>query len=388
MECVVGWMGDGFRCRRRRRRRSVAMTTTGVGVAETLLRGLDRRTRRSLVGLGNGDDDDDDVGVGVGTAAVGRRVVDDDGGRRAACVRHAFGDVDWRSRCAGGASTSRGEDASSSSSSSSYVERLRASAAFASGATTRLMCAAFGAHGSISRVNPRLASTRRIRDEAGRAKAMGEIRGNCKWAWAKESACQGALATRAERYEEAEKCFEQALGLDPKHVRAYVGRGACYANQRKYAAALKDFDRALEIVPDDERAMSYKAAVTEKMEKVSRARDDWSTRGGPVARKEDVDSLRARVLNPARGLEALRRGETTNKSYDLELGDDDDNDDGKDRRSDGKRKRYKEKRRKKDRKSDRRGRSDHRSSRKSSKRSRRGASSSSSSSYGSPARRK
>ena len=249
------------------------------------------------------------------------------------------------------------------------------------------MCAAFGAHGSISRVNPRLTSTRRIRDEAGRAKAMGEIRGNCKWAWAKESACQGALATRAERYEEAEKCFEQAIGLDPKHVRAYVGRGACYANQRKYAVALKDFDRALEIVPDDARATSYKAAVTEKMEKVSRARDDWSTRGGPAARKEDVDSLRARVLNPARGLEALRRGETTTKSYDLELGDDDD-DDSKDRRSDGKRKRHKEKRRKKDRKSDRRGRRDHKSSRKSSKRSRRDESSSSSSSYGSSARRK
>jgi tetratricopeptide (TPR) repeat protein len=174
--------------------------------------------------------------------------------------------------------------------------------------------------------------------------------------------------------------------LDPKHVRAYVGRGACYANQRKYAAALKDFDRALEIVPDDARATSYKAAVTEKMEKVSRARDDWSTRGGPAARKEDVDSLRARVLNPARGLEALRRGETTTKSYDLELGDDDD--DSKDRRSDGKRRIHKVKRRKKDRKSDRRGRSDHKSSRKSSKRSRRDESSSSSSSYGSPARRK
>lgn len=364
--------------------------TTGVGVAETLLRGLDRRTRRSLVGLGDGEDEDGrGVDAGVGTAGVGRRfgVDDNDGGRRrAACVRHAFGDVDWRSRCTGGASTSRGGNASDSS--SSYVERLRASATFAADATARLMCAAFGAHGSISRVNPRLTSTRRIRDEAGRAKAMGEIRGNCKWAWAKESACQGALATRAERYEEAEKCFEQALGLDPKHVRAYVGRGACYANQRKYAAALKDFDRALEIVPDDARATSYKAAVTEKMEKVSRARDDWSTRGGPEARKEDVDSLRARVLNPARGLEALRRGETTTKSYDLELGDDDDDDDSKDRRSDGKRKRHKEKRRKKDRKSDRRGRSDHKSSRKSSKRSRRDASSSSSSSYGSPARRK
>lgn len=386
---------DGRRWRWRRQRAATTTTTmaTGVGVAETLLRGLDRRTRRSLVGLGGDDEEEDGRGVdaGVGTTGVGRRGVDDDdddGGRRrrrrrAACVRHAFGDVDWRSRCTGGASTSRGEDASDSS----YVERLRASATFAAGATTRLMCAAFGAHGSISRVNPRLTSTRRIRDEAGRAKAMGEIRGNCKWAWAKESACQGALATRAERYEEAEKCFEQAIGLDPKHVRAYVGRGACYANQRKYAAALKDFDRALEIVPDDARATSYKAAVTEKMEKVSRARDDWSTRGGPAARKEDVDSLRARVLNPARGLEALRRGETTTKSYDLELGDDDD-DDSKDRRSDGKRKRHKEKRRKKDRKSDRRGRRDHKSSRKSSKRSRRDESSSSSSSYGSSARRK
>ena len=356
--------------------------------AATMLRGLDRRARRSVVGLGDDESDDE----GEGTAAVGRDVLgagqrrgagDADGRRRAACARHAFGDVDWRSRCARGAMTST--STSSGVAESSYVERLRASATFAAGATTRLMCAAFGAHGSISRVNARLTSTRRIRDEARRAKAMGEIRGNCKWAWAKESACQGALATRAERYEEAEKCFEQAIGLDPKHVRAYVGRGACYANQRKYAAALKDFERALEIAPDDARATSYKAAVVEKMEKVSRSRNDWSTRGGCEARKEDVDSLRARVLNPARGLEALRRGEMANKSYDLELGDDEEED--KDRRSDGKRRRHKAKRRKKDHNSNRRGRSDHRSSRKSSKRSRRDVSSSSSSSYSSPARK-
>jgi tetratricopeptide (TPR) repeat protein len=216
--------------------------------------------------------------------------------------------------------------------------------------------------------------------------AIGGIRGNVKWAWAKEATCQGALATRVERYEEAEKCFEQAIGLDPNHVRAFVGRGACYANQRKYAKAVEDFNVALRLDPTDARAASYKAAVEEKMEKIERVKESQSWAKGCVKEADvgDLDSLRARVLNPARGLETLRRG-VDGKLYDLELGDDDvDNRSGGERRGEVKRKRHhKEKSRKKERRSDRssRGRSSRKSSKKSSsKRSRRDDSSSLSSS--------
>ena len=101
---------------------------------------------------------------------------------------------------------------------------------------------------------------------------MERARARVRWGWAKESALRGALATKAERWEEAERCFAQALELDPEHVRAYAARGACYANRRMYAEAIRDFDRALKIDPNDGAAKAYKAAVEEKARRLERAR--------------------------------------------------------------------------------------------------------------------
>ena len=95
--------------------------------------------------------------------------------------------------------------------------------------------------------NPSVRDLEALRDEAARAGAMETLRADVRRGWAKESTCRGALATKAERYEDAERCFAQAIELDPTSVRAYVARGACRANQRRYAEAMADFDKALSV---------------------------------------------------------------------------------------------------------------------------------------------
>ena len=274
-----------------------------------------------------------------------------------------------------------------------FVDALRADARFHAVGALGARAAAFACAPAVSRVDPSVNAVARLRDECARATAQTRVRGYIKWAWARESVCRGCRATRAERYDEAETCFAQALELDPNHARAYAARGASRANRRKYAAAMEDFDRALSIDGDDARAKAYRDAVGAKMRKIEderrgRDREFGSGTSGRVV-EEDVNALRARVLNPARGLEVLRRGDGA-KTYDLELGDGDGERDGDgdgDARSSRKKKTDKEKRRRRRKRDSRKDdsyrrskRDDKRRRKKSSKSSRRDASSSSSSS--------
>ena len=243
-----------------------------------------------------------------------------------------------------------------------FEARVRASAAYArAGSATRTLCDAAGTSRSVTRVkNPSVRDLEALRDEAARARTMETLRADVRRGWAKESTCRGALATKAERYEDAERCFAQAIELDPTSVRAYVARGACRANQRRYAEAMADFDKALSVDADDAMAKSYRAAVEDKMLRVGRARGASGARavdGTTPSKEEDVERLRARVLNPARGLDALARRGAETKTYELELDDDDDAD--AERRD---RKHKKEKSRKKDRR-DRKERKDRKRSR-------------------------
>ena len=273
-----------------------------------------------------------------------------------------------------------------------FVDALRADARFHAVGALGARAAAFACAPAVSRVDPSVNAVARLRDECARATAQTRVRGYIKWAWARESVCRGCRATRAERYDEAETCFAQALELDPNHARAYAARGASRANRRKYAAAMEDFDRALSIDGDDARAKAYRDAVGAKMRKIEderrgRDREFGSGTSGRVV-EEDVNALRARVLNPARGLEVLRRGEGA-KTYDLELGDGDgdgerDGGGDGDARSSRKKKTDKEKRRRRRKRDSRKDdsyrrskRDDKRRRKKSSKSSRRDASSSS-----------
>lgn len=238
------------------------------------------------------------------------------------------------------------------------------------GGSTRALCDAGGASRSITRCGPMASERELLMDEADRARGLEEIRRASRVEWARESVARGALATSEERWEEAERCFARALELDPTCVRGVVAWGACLANQRKYASALREFERALTMRPTDALALEYKRAVEEKMEKIERTRaDEAAGRVAGVARAAvpEIDALRAKVVNPARGLHALGRGADVaeTRSYEL-VGDDE----GGERERKRKKEKIRRRERSKDRKKDRKGK----------KRSRRYSSDSSSSS--------
>ena len=291
---------------------------------------------------------------------------DDDGeddatrARRARAMRHAYADA---------APFERHAEARARGAPSTFVASVRASRALGAGGAVRALCDAHGVARTTRGVGDGDArSAARTRDEMRRAAIMARAKAKARVGWARASATAGALATRAERWDEAERCFARALELDPRHVRAYAARGACRANRGMYAEAMRDVDAALAIDPSDAAARALGAAVEEKTRRLERARSGADV--GKRGEAEDLDGLRARVLNPARGLDALSRPRGATKTYEMELGDDDDDDD------DGDARRRRERKRKKESKKERKKRKKKREK----KRSRRDDSSSSSSS--------
>ena len=174
----------------------------------------------------------------------------------------------------------------------------------------------------------------------------------------------------AERWEEAERCFAQRAGARSESTSGRTrreGRVARIAGCTPRRCGT--WIAALAIDPSDGAARALRGGGGGEGAK-ARARAERRGRRAARATAEDLDGLRARVLNPARGLDALSRPRGATKTYEMELGDDDDDDD------DGDARRRRERKRKKERKKERKKRKKKREK----KRSRRDDSSSSSSS--------
>jgi tetratricopeptide (TPR) repeat protein len=76
---------------------------------------------------------------------------------------------------------------------------------------------------------------------------------------------QGIAHAKQGNYQEAMKCYAQALEVDPKHRDAFVARGAAYANKSMLEAAVKEFQTALAIDPHDANAQKYLKATQQKV---------------------------------------------------------------------------------------------------------------------------
>src|SRR5206468_3221696 len=63
------------------------------------------------------------------------------------------------------------------------------------------------------------------------------------------------------RYEEALKCYDRALEIDPTFVNLYYGKGIIFVTLGRYDEALKCYDRALEIDPEYPYAWNGKGNV-------------------------------------------------------------------------------------------------------------------------------
>jgi len=244
-----------------------------------------------------------------------------------------------------------------------FIADVRSAPTFDAVGACRELATAYACARASSRAPP----SERIADERARARAMMLLRGNIKWAWARESTARGARMSAEERYEDAEACFARALELDPRHARAFVARGQMRARRREFAKANEDFERALAIDAGDERTKALQEATRARAREIEDERRARASENASASAAMDVDALRERLINPPRGLDALRRA-SGGERYELELEDASERRRGEKRRK-GVKSSKSEKRRRKEKKR-----------KKSSKTSRRDASSSSSSS--------
>jgi len=66
---------------------------------------------------------------------------------------------------------------------------------------------------------------------------------------AREAFDRGQADGRAGQYEEAIAGYNEAIRIDPKYARAYVGRGVAYHRLGKYERAIHDHDQAIQLDP-------------------------------------------------------------------------------------------------------------------------------------------
>ena len=73
-----------------------------------------------------------------------------------------------------------------------------------------------------------------------------------------------------EKYEEAIKCYDKALRIDPKNTHAWNNKGIALYGQGNYAVALECFDRALEIDPKYISAINNKNKIIKKQKLIKK----------------------------------------------------------------------------------------------------------------------
>lgn len=109
--------------------------------------------------------------------------------------------------------------------------------------------------------------------------------------------------------------FEAALSLDPKCVRAFVGRGECRRRNQNLAGALEDFDKAVSLDSDDPHALTCRGNLLKVMGKREEALKDYERAIGRSPRHAGAYLGRASVRldsvgphrNPGKAIEDVRR---------------------------------------------------------------------------------
>ncbi|KAJ1623279.1 hypothetical protein T492DRAFT_1056213 [Pavlovales sp. CCMP2436] len=93
-----------------------------------------------------------------------------------------------------------------------------------------------------------------------------QLRDEQNLAWAQESVRYGVSRAKEGLYAEALEAYGKALDLCPRHVDAFVGRGAAFANQSRLKEAVAEFDRAIAIDPEHKNALTYRGATLQKLQ--------------------------------------------------------------------------------------------------------------------------
>ena len=72
---------------------------------------------------------------------------------------------------------------------------------------------------------------------------------------------KGLVFYDQKKYDEAIKCYDKAIELDPKYAYPWNGKGNVFCGQKKYEGAIKCYDKAIELDPKDAYAWNGKGLV-------------------------------------------------------------------------------------------------------------------------------
>ena len=105
---------------------------------------------------------------------------------------------------------------------------------------------------------------------------------------------EGRIALTEKRYEEATKCYDKALRINPNDDYAWNYKGDALLNLKRYKEAIRCCDKALEINPNFEEAKNNKKIAEEKLKKEKEAGLLWKmpfipkkSKIGGLLKKED-----------------------------------------------------------------------------------------------------
>jgi tetratricopeptide (TPR) repeat protein len=76
---------------------------------------------------------------------------------------------------------------------------------------------------------------------------------------------RGVVLAELERYSDAITSHDEAIRLNPKHVRAGYNKGGALSFLSRYEEAIQAFDRAIQLDPKNEKASGPKKRLKEKL---------------------------------------------------------------------------------------------------------------------------
>ncbi|MFX0102177.1 MAG: tetratricopeptide repeat protein [Candidatus Hodarchaeota archaeon] len=95
---------------------------------------------------------------------------------------------------------------------------------------------------------------------------------------------KGGILTGMKRYDEAMACFDKTLEMDSTYTLGYNGKGNVFHELGLYREAIEQYDKALEIIPSDGRALAGKGLALHLLERSQEAVDcfDEAIENNPV----------------------------------------------------------------------------------------------------------
>jgi tetratricopeptide (TPR) repeat protein len=76
---------------------------------------------------------------------------------------------------------------------------------------------------------------------------------------------KGVAYSAQDRFDDAIRCYDEALKVDARNIDAMVARGAALANLKRFDRAIKQLEYVLQLQPDHKNANCYLETIKQKL---------------------------------------------------------------------------------------------------------------------------